>query len=623
MCGIVGYVGPKNAASILLNGVKRVEYRGYDSAGMALLEPGADIYVIKKAGKIIEFENLLKKEGTLKHTAHLGIAHTRWATHGVPDKLGDDGEPVNAHPHLSCRKKVAVVHNGIITNFSNLKKLLESRGHKFTSDTDSEVLAHLISEYTNGDPVEAVRSALKEVEGTYGLAVVFKDHPDCIVFACNGSPVIIGINDEDREYLVVSDTASLIDVVQNQMIIEDGQIGILSRKNGYQIFDMDKVNISPKVEEITQKLEDIQLGGYPHFMLKEICHQPDSVSNTMAGRIDNGHVVLGGLEDHKELISSIKAHFMVAAGTSLYAGMIGEILLQEVSKLYTQWKNASELANQRLPLFPDHSAVWAITQSGETADLRLAIKKAKEYGLPIFGIPNVVGSSVARDAGKGIYINAGPEQGVASTKAFTSQVMVLNLLALYLRHLHHIKHEPWIDKYVANIKKIPDQIASIVDRKDEIHEIAKKYLRYKNFLYLGRGINYPVAMEGALKLKEISYLHAEGYSSGEMKHGPIAMIDENLPTIIIAPTKDDYYDKIISNIQEITARGGPVLALANEGDTEIANHVNDVIYVPSTTYYLMPLLFVIPLQLLAYYIAVELGNDVDQPRNLAKAVTVE
>lgn len=623
MCGIVGYVGPNKATPILLEGIRRVEYRGYDSAGIALMQPGSEIKVLKQIGKIKLLEDLLQTEGTLDHPATVGIAHTRWATHGGATDVDDEGKPKNAHPHLSCGRQVAVVHNGVIENHVALRKVLIERGHKFISDTDTEVLAHLISEYYTDDPLSAVRSALEKCIGRFGLAVMFRDHPDCLVFAKQGSPVVIGINDKNREYLIASDTSSIIGVVDEQIFIEDGQIGMISREEGCQIFDMKNVTISLKVEQITANLEDIQLDGYPHFMLKEICNQPESLRSTLGGRLDNSHVVLGGLQDHRELLARVQAHFMVAAGTSLYAGMIGEILFQEVSRVYAQWKNASELANQRLPMFPDNSAIWAITQSGETADLLLAMEKVQEVGLPIFGIPNVVGSSVARKAGRGIYITAGPEQGVASTKAFTSQVMVLNLLALYLRKLRHITYEPWIDRYMADIKRIPDQISSIIEVKGEIRKIAKFISGYRNFLYLGRGINYPVALEGALKLKEISYIHAEGYSSGEMKHGPIALIDRDFMTVVIAPKKDDYYDKIMSNIAEITARKGPVLALANEGDDEIANHVDHVIYVPETTYYLMPLLFVVPLQLLAYYIAVELGRDVDQPRNLAKSVTVE
>ncbi len=623
MCGIVGYVGPNKAVPILLQGLNRVEYRGYDSAGIALIEPGSEIFVLRQIGKIKFLEELIQAEGAMDHPATVGIAHTRWATHGGKDDVDEKGKPKNAHPLLSCRKRVAVVHNGVIENHVALRKLLIGRGHKFTSDTDTEVLAHLISEYYTDNPLEAVRSALAKCTGRYGLAVMFLDHPDCLVFAKQGSPVVIGINDEDKEYLIASDTSSIIGVVDRQVFIEEGQIGMISRANGCQIYNMANISISPKVEKITATLEDIQLDGYPHFMLKEICNQPESLRSTLGGRLSNSHVVLGGLEDHKELLARIQAYFLVAAGTSLYAGMIGEILLQEVSRVYAQWKNASELANQRLPKFPDNSAVLAITQSGETADLLLAMDKVQSVGLPIFGIPNVVGSSVARKAGRGIYITAGPEQGVASTKAFTSQVMVLNLLALYLRRLRHITYEPWIDRYMADIKRIPDQIASIVEGKEEIRKIAQAISHYKNFLYLGRGINYPVAMEGALKLKEISYIHAEGYSSGEMKHGPIALINEDFMTVVIAPKKDDYYSKIMSNIAEITTRKGPVLALANEGDEEIANHVDHVIYVPETTYYLMPLLFVVPLQFLAYYIAVELGRDVDQPRNLAKSVTVE
>lgn len=618
MCGIVGYVGPRRAVPVLLNGIKRVEYRGYDSAGMALLGDSG-IQVVKQAGKVEQFEKRLKMEGVLDNPATVGIAHTRWATHGVPND-------VNAHPQVSYPgkvAKVAVVHNGIITNFSELRDMLISRGHEFVSDTDTEVLPHLIGEYANGDPLEAVRSALTEVEGTYGIAVVFQDHPGVVVFAREGSPVLVGLDNERREYIVASDTASLVGQVDQQVIIEDGQLGYISQKEGCKVFDSKRVPVSSKVEEIDFELEDIKRDNYPHFMLKEICGQPDSLKNTISGRLDNGNVVLGGLADHDELLCSLEAHFFVAAGTSLHSGMIGEILFQEVSRVFAQWKNASELANQRLPLFPANSGIWAISQSGETADLILAMQRVAGLNLPIFGIPNVVGSSVARKSGKGVYINAGPEIGVASTKAFTSQVMVLNLLALYMRNLRKVPHEPWIDRYVRDLKRIPKQIAGIVERRETIRRIAVHYAHYRDFLYLGRGINLPVALEGALKLKEISYIHAEGYSTGEMKHGPLAMIDKNFPTVVIAPKRDDHYKKIISNIREITARGGPVIALAIEGDEEISKYVDHVIYVPDTTYYLTPLLFVIPLQLFAYYCAVELGHNVDQPRNLAKSVTVE
>lgn len=615
MCGIVGYVGPNLAVPILYKGIERVAYRGYDSAGIALHNESS-IFVIKQKGKVEPFGERLRVDGLFENKSNCGIAHTRWATHGEPSDI-------NAHPHLSCRQKVAVVHNGVIENFHDLKKLLISRDHVFVSDTDTEVLAHLISEYANGDPLEAVRTALLEVEGTYGIAVIFDDHPGKIVFAKKGSPVMVGINDDKREYIIASDTVSLVDHVEKQIIIEDGQIGIISIENGCQIFDFEKIPVSPKIETIKMKLEEIRKSGFDHYMLKEICEQPRCLINTIGGRLSGGDVVLGGLFDHRDLLINLQAHFFVAAGTSFYAGMIGEILFQEVARVFAQSKNASELANQRLPLFPDKSAIWSITQSGETADLISAMNRAEEMGLPMFGIPNTVGSTIARKAGKGVYINAGPEIGVASTKAFTSQVMVLNLLALYMRQLKQVPHEPWIDRYVKDIKRIPDQIDSIINQRKTIHEIAKKYAHFRNFFYLGRGINYPVALEGALKLKEISYIPAEGHATAEMKHGPLALIDGTFPTVVIVPKKDDYYRKIISNIKEITSRGGPVLAIAIEGDDEIAEHVHHVIYVPSTTYYLMPLLMVVPLQLFAYYIAVELGRDVDQPRNLAKSVTVE
>lgn len=615
MCGIVGYVGPKRAVPILFQGIKEVAYRGYDSAGIALHD-GSDIVIVKQMGKVEPFKERLEREKMFEHPSTCGIAHTRWATHGAPNDI-------NAHPHSSADKKVVVVHNGVIENYLDLKKALKLDGHVFTSDTDTEVLAHLIGEYANGDPLEAVRTALLKVEGTYGIAVMFHDHPGQVVFAKNGSPVVIGINDDEKEYIIASDAVSIVGHVDKQIIIEDGQIGIISMDKGCQIFDLNKIAISPKVEAITMKVEEIRKGNFAHFMLKEICEQPRCLVNTIGGRLVDGDVILGGLFDHRELLAGLQAHFFVAAGTSFYAGMIGEILFQEVARVFAQSKNASELANQRLPLFPDKSAIWTITQSGETADLISAMNKAEEMGLPMFGIPNTVGSTIARKAGKGVYINAGPEIGVASTKAFTSQVMVLNLLALYMRKLRQVPHEPWIDRYVQDMQRIPEQIASIIDQREAIRDIAKQYAHFKNFFYLGRGINYPVALEGALKLKEISYIPAEGHATAEMKHGPLALIDGTFPTVVIVPKKDDYYRKIISNIKEITSRGGPVLAIAIEGDDEIAEHVNHVIYVPSTTYYLMPLLMVIPLQLFAYYIAVELGRNVDQPRNLAKSVTVE
>jgi len=628
MCGIIGYIGSrKKKVPVLVNGLKRVEYRGYDSAGIAVVG-GSGLIVCKKAGKVDDFMAYVKSENLWELDTLAGIGHTRWATHGPATDL-------NAHPHLSCREHVAIVHNGIITNFEDLRTALTGRDHQIRTETDSELLAHLIGECLDGDPVEAVRSALLNVEGSYGIAVIFRDFPDTIVCAKNGSPLHIGIweDDDKNDYFIASDPASFREHTDKHVALENGQIGVVTPA-GYEIMDFDKVRISPKVETIEFSLEQIQLGGFDHFMLREICEQPDSLRNSMGGpmmgRITDGNVIkLAGLDEESvhNLLKRIQNFLFISAGTSLHAGMIGKILLQEISRIPAHWENASEMANQVYPCFPPNSAVWAITQSGETADLILAIEKVTTLGLPCFGICNTVGSTIERMTMAGVRLNAGPEIGVASTKAFTSQVMVLQLISFYLRQLRGIQPEPWMEKYMAGLRMIPEQVQKIVDQREVIKAIAKRYVHYKNFLFLGRGINWPTALEGALKLKEISYIHAEGYAMAEMKHGPIALIDRNFPTMVLAPSCDDKYANIISNIQEIRAREDdgtppPMVAIANEGDERIASYVDDVIYIPSTSYYLTPLLFVIPLQLFAYYVAVELGCDVDQPRNLAKAVTV-
>lgn len=621
MCGIIGYIGNKPAVQLLLDGLIRVEYRGYDSAGIAIIGESG-IMVFKQKGKIKKEDNglelLMLKNGLYQHPSTIGIAHTRWATHGEPS---DE----NAHPHLSCRKHVAVVHNGIIENFSDLREILLKRNHQFRSETDTEILAHLIGEYLDGDPLEAVRTALTEVKGTYGLAVLFRDYPKQIVFARKGSPLCLGLG--DKEYFVASDPASFRKHTDKQIILEDGQIGLVT-KDGYDIMDMNKVAISPKIHTIEWELAQIEKEGFPHFMLKEIHEQPDSLARAIAGRIDeeeDNKIKLAGLLDHPEVLQNAKNHLIVAAGTSLNAGLVGEILFQEIAKVPAQAKNASELASQKFPCLPEKTLGWVISQSGETADVLEAMKTMKKIGMDVLAICNVVGSSITHNALTGVYIHAGPEIGVASTKAFTAQIMVLHLISLFLRQIESrkIEKEPWMNKYMDDLKNIPEKVKIILSQADQIKELAEKYYRYKNFLYLGRGINYPTAREGALKLKEISYIHAEGYEMGEMKHGPLALIGKKFPTVCIVPKNDDNYGKIISNISELTTRSGPVIALANEGDNEIAKHVSDVIYIPSTTYYLTPILFVIPLQLFAYYAAVKLKRNVDQPRNLAKSVTVE
>jgi len=627
MCGIIGYIGRRRAVPILLDGLIRVEYRGYDSAGIAIIErmsglPGISedkthLLVCKQKGKIggcNGLERVIIDEYLQLHPSTIGIAHTRWATHGIPS---DE----NAHPHLSCRKHVAVVHNGIIENFSDLRGMLLKRNHQFRSDTDTEVLAHLIGEYLDGDPLEAVRTALTEVKGTYGLAVLFSDYPNQIVFARKGSPLCLGLG--GKEYFVASDAASFRKHTDKQIILEDGQIGLIM-EDGYEIMDMDKVPVSPKIQTIEWELAQIEKEGFPHFMLKEIYEQSVSLARAIAGRIEeDGKIKLAGLLDHSEALQNAKNHLIVAAGTSLNAGLVGEILFQEIAKIPAQAKNASELASQKFPCLPEKTLGWVISQSGETADVLEAMKAMKRLGMDVSAICNVVGSSISHNALTGVYIHAGPEIGVASTKAFTGQIIVLHLISLFLRQIRDIENEPWMSKYMDDLKNITEKVKTILGHADQIKNIAEKYARYTNFLYLGRGINFPTAREGALKLKEISYIHAEGYEMGEMKHGPLALINENFPTVCIVPKNDDNYGKIISNISELTTRKGPVIAIANEGDKEIGKHVNDVIYIPSTTYYLTPILFVIPLQLFAYYAAVKLGQDVDQPRNLAKSVTVE
>ncbi len=615
MCGIVGYIGHRKVVPILLNGLQRVEYRGYDSAGIAIPDQSC-ILIRKSAGKIKDLRAILKQDGLTDRSIFYGIAHTRWGTHGLPTDI-------NAHPHIDSEGQVAIVHNGIIENFDDLRKILEKEGCQFSTETDTEVLAQLIGKCLNGDPLEAVRSALQEVQGTYGLAAIFRDHPGIIIFARHGSPLCIGLGED--EWFVASDAQSFRQYTNQQIVVEEHQIGILSSK-GYQIRDMNNVAVSPLIEKIEWTVEEAEKGHYDHFMLKEICEQPVSLTNSMRGRVTYGSIVtLGGLSESENVLKSVTQLTFMAAGTSLYAAMIGRILLQEISGLPAYCENASELANQENPCFPERSAFWAISQSGETADLLRAMERVKSFHYPVFGLCNVVGSSVARQTQKsgGVYIHAGPEIGVASTKAFTSQVLVLNLISMYLRELKGIRKEAWIAKYFKDLGNLTAMVQEVVDQRPVIQQLAKKYCQYKNFLFLGRGINYPVALEGALKLKEISYIHAEGYPTGEMKHGPLAMICEDFPTVVIVPRKDNFYKKIISNIQEIKVRKGPVIAIANEGDEEIASYVDDVIYIPSITYYLTPILFVVPLQLFAYYVAVELGHNVDQPRHLAKSVTVE
>jgi glucosamine--fructose-6-phosphate aminotransferase (isomerizing) len=591
-----------------MDGLKRLEYRGYDSAGVALLESEGLIYH-KAAGKISALEEILKgKESNATH----GIAHTRWATHGEPTTL-------NAHPHVDSKGKMAIVHNGIIENYRSLRQYLEAHGHTFRTETDTEVLIHLIEEYYEGDLLEAVRTALVFVDGTYGIAVISKDSPGEIVAARMGSPLIIGCG--NGENLVASDASAIIRHTKQVVYLEEGEIALITADN-FHITTIDKTEVTPQIHEIEWSLDAIEKGGFEHFMLKEIYEQPSALANAFRGRLnyDEGTSRLHGLSLQYDELLKINRVLLIACGTSWHSGLIGEYIIEDLARVPVEVEYASEF-RYRSPIINNGTVAFVISQSGETLDTLAALREAKRKGATVLGICNVVGSSIARETDGGIYIHAGPEIGVASTKAFTSQIMVLELISLLLARMRDMSIEKG-RQIVAAIKDIPKQVEDILATDDQIKKIAEMYAHNNNFLYLGRGINYPVALEGALKLKELSYIHAEGYPAAEMKHGPIALVDENMPVVVVA-LKDQVYDKVISNIQEIKARHGKILVIATEGDEEIKKFANDVIYIPKVPYHLTPLLSIIPLQLLAYHMAVLRGCDVDQPRNLAKSVTVE
>lgn len=609
MCGIVGYVGRRDALPILIEGLKRLEYRGYDSAGIVLAENGA-LRAEKSAGKISVLETKLK--GKQFKSGH-GIAHTRWATHGGPSDQ-------NAHPHLDSAGEIALVHNGIIENYRTLRKFLIEKGHKIQTDTDTEILVHLISEYYNGDITEAVRTALTQVEGTYGIAVMTSKEKGKIVAARQGSPLVLGIG--DKENFVASDVSAILAHTKRAIYLEEGEVATITADD-YEITNMDKLLKDPKIEEISWTLDQIEKSGYDHFMLKEIHEQPDALSNAIRVRLgfDQGMPRLNGLNMQYEELRNIDRIVITACGTSWHAGLIGEYMIEELARIPVEVEYASEF-RYRTPIIHPGTLMFVISQSGETIDTLMALREAKNQGATVLGICNVVGSTIPRETDGGVYLHAGPEIGVASTKAFTSQVMVLGLITLLLARQRQMSVQLGIE-LMQHLQNIPEQVSRILKNTDEqIREIAKEYHKSNNFLFLGRGINFPTALEGALKLKEISYIHAEGYPAAEMKHGPIALIDENMPVVVIA-TQDPVYDKIISNIEEVRARNGKVIAIANEGDTEIADKANHVIYIPSTYRLFTPLLAIIPLQLLSYHIALMRGCDVDQPRNLAKSVTVE
>jgi glucosamine--fructose-6-phosphate aminotransferase (isomerizing) len=610
MCGIVGYVGSKGATSLLIEGLKRLEYRGYDSAGIAMSN-GHGLETRRAKGKISVLENVVSHHPI---QGSIGIAHTRWATHGAPNEG-------NAHPHTDCTNTIAVVHNGIIENFGALRKMLEMQGHKFKSETDTEVLAHLIeTAMGNGDPLEdAVIDALNLVEGTYGIAVISSRDPDKIVAARQGSPLLIGLG--DGENYVASDVAAILQHTRQVVYLDDGEMAILT-KDHYEVLDLNARRVQKGVSRIDWSLDEIEKGGFDHFMLKEICEQPQTIQNTMRGRlvVDEGFSKLGGLNLTKEELQSIDQIIITACGTSWHSGLIGELYIEENARIRCEVEYASEF-RYRNPIVTDKTLCIVVSQSGETADTLAAMREAKRRGAKTLGLVNVVGSTIAREDDGGIYLHAGPEIGVASTKAFTSQVIALALLTLKLARLRNMSVVKGKEIATAMLG-LPEQIQSILDSAKEIEEIAERFKNATNFLYLGRGYNFPVALEGALKLKEISYIHAEGYPAAEMKHGPIALIDSEMPVVFVAP-HDAVFDKVVSNIQEVKARGGKIICITSQDEPDLEGMIDYEIRVPQTIDMLYPILTVIPLQLLAYYIAVKRGLNVDQPRNLAKSVTVE
>jgi glucosamine--fructose-6-phosphate aminotransferase (isomerizing) len=610
MCGIVGYIGLQKASELLINGLKRLEYRGYDSAGISLLENG-ELRTIKQSGKVNQLEELIDHS---RYNTTIGIAHTRWATHGEPND-------VNAHPHYDNSQKISIVHNGIIENYSTLKKKLIADGYTFESETDTEVLAVFIGALYDKlhDLEEAVRIALSEVNGTFGIAVLSTHEPDKIIAARRGSPMVIGIGND--EYILASDASAIIQYTKQVVYLSENEMAIITR-TGLITKTIDNRLTKSKIHELEWDIDNIEKNGFDHFMLKEIFEQPDTIRDAFRGRLltHQGNVKLGGLRNVYDKLRNAKRLVITACGTSWHSALVGEYMIEALANIPVEVEYASEF-RYRSPVISPDDIVIAISQSGETADTLAAVYEAKQKGATVLGLVNVVGSSIARETEAGMYIHAGPEIGVASTKAFTSQIAALTLIALLMGRMKNLSQ---VDgKRIANeLELIPSKIQAILEKTTEIHNIVKEYKDSKNFLYLGRGYNFPVALEGALKLKEISYIHAEGYPAAEMKHGPIALIDQNMPVVFIA-TQDEIYEKIISNIEEVRARRGKVIAIATEGDTKIQDYANHVFYIPNTIPMLTPILSVIPLQLMAYYMALELGCNVDQPRNLAKSVTVE
>jgi len=612
MCGIVGYVGHQSAYDILIKGLKRLEYRGYDSAGIALVNE-EELKVYKRQGKVIDLETTV---GENYISSTVGMGHTRWATHGEPND-------VNAHPHYSSSEKLAVIHNGIIENYGALKKELLSKGHKFRSETDSEVLIHFIEDILNHNQCsleEAVRLALTKVVGAYAIVITSKEDPNTLIAARKGSPLVIGVGKD--EYFLASDATPIVEYTNEVVYLNDYEIAII-KKDSLKVKNIEDVTTNPYIQTLDMELEAIEKGGFEHFMLKEIFEQPKSIADAMRGRLNaaKGYLVLGGIREYAHKLENAERIIILACGTSWHAGLVAEYFFEDLCRIPVEVEYASEF-RYRNPVLKEGDVCIAISQSGETADTLAAIELAKSKGAIIFGVCNAVGSSIARSSHEGAYIHAGPEIGVASTKAFTAQLTVLFMMALKVAYNKgHVKERKYRELLV-ELESIPKRVEKVLGYADKIEYISKIFMFAKNFLYLGRGYNFPVALEGALKLKEISYIHAEGYPAAEMKHGPIALIDEEMPVVFIA-TKDSSYEKIVSNIQEVRARKGKVIAIVTEGDDLIPKMAEFVIEVPATNEALMPLVSVIPLQLMSYYIAVKRGCDVDQPRNLAKSVTVE
>lgn len=615
MCGIVGYIGKREAYPIIINGLKRLEYRGYDSAGIALYD-GTKIQLSKTKGKVADLEARVAEE--IATNGSLGIGHTRWATHGVPND-------VNSHPHYSNSGDLVIIHNGIIENYASIKKELINRGYNFKSDTDTEVLVNLIEEIKKKEGVKlgkAVQIALNQVVGAYAIAVFDKNKPDEIVVAKLGSPLAIGIGED--EFFVASDATPFIEFTNNAIYLEDEEMAIIRRGRDVKVRKIKGDNlVDPYVQELKLNIEQIEKGGYDHFMLKEIYEQPSVIKDTYRGRLlaDKGIVKLGGLEDYIEKFTNANRIIIVACGTSWHAGLVAEYTFEDLARIPVEVEYASEF-RYRNPIITEKDVVIAISQSGETADTLAAIKLAKEKGAFVYGVCNVVGSTISRETHSGTYTHAGPEIGVASTKAFTTQITVLTMIALRLAKAKGTISQRDYMEHLQELDAIPAKVEEALQSDDKIKEIAAKYKDASNFLYLGRGYNFPVALEGALKLKEISYIHAEGYPAAEMKHGPIALIDEQMPVVVIA-VNSNHYEKVVSNIEEIKARKGKIIAVVTEGDTQVKELADYIMEVPKTPETLSPLVTTIPLQLLSYHIAVMLDKNVDQPRNLAKSVTVE